>query len=452
MNSLSQQNSSITQRRLRVVINQSRLEPHDSHLFLDENTTLIGAVRRRHCGNTLELIIDQWTKASDTPDGQRFAPMMDWAVMTNTGSDEGVTPVEVIERIQPKKSQLLIAFAIDPLKRDQLPCQIRFQDQTLTPDEIVFIGPGMVRIDGSQDDDSDRTPDLSGESLLHRTGPETNNSELVRRSRTVGAIGDAYFQLEKMSIAINGCGRGGSALATHFVAAGARNLTLIDGDRIGIENVDSMPMITTKQIGGYKSVALGNSLIANQPSLVCHCVTNAIGSPEVQAVLDSKRFDLVVTFVDDQAARLAASLYCQKTETMHLDVGTMIQFESEVGNDQGGPKRIMTADVRLFQPRRGCVACVPEMINLQEVLYELNRPEDCFKLGRPQTWDQQRAGSSLHLNTLACSLALELWLDWLRAKREHSQWSRIGWTENEMPEFDAFDVDAEPSCRFCHDQ
>ena len=96
MNPLPKPHSSFVHARLRIVINQSHLEPHISRLFLDENTTLIGSVRRRHCGNTLELIIDQWSKASDSPDGQRFTPMGDWAVITNTGADEGVTPVEVI--------------------------------------------------------------------------------------------------------------------------------------------------------------------------------------------------------------------------------------------------------------------------------------------------------------------------------------------------------------------
>ena len=41
-------------------------------------------------------------------------------------------------------------------------------------------------------------------------------------------------------------------------------------------------------------------------------------------------------------------------------------------------------------------------------------------------WSAQRSGSLVHLNTLACSLGIELWLRLLRGEID-SWWQRVTW-------------------------
>jgi len=153
--------------------------------------------------------------------------------------------------------------------------------------------------------------------------------------------------------------------------------------------------------------------------------------------------DAVISFVDSDAARLAVSRLCQESETVHMDVGTLVQWTQE------GTRR-MSADVRLFEPRRGCVACVPAMEQMDDALYELAAPEGALHRGRPMAWDELRAGSLLHLNAAVCSLAVETWLGWLAGKYTTSHWARMFWNEFETPEFHSGPVGPSNQCLFCN--
>lgn len=387
-------------------------------LLIDRSGALRCPVRRRKTTSQEELILGPWTRLDALPNGQALPPLSDWGVvaMGTPGID---TPESLLHAVQPKDSQLVVVICINPEHLDQLPVTVFDQGRCVTPESIRFIGSGMLTLPA---------PSASKPSL--------------RDSRTMGALRDAYDRTRAASVILVGAGRGGQQLASMLVAAGVRRMTLIDGDRLGPENLDAMPLAAERDTNELKVLQLAKMLRQNQPQLTVSCIPQSILDGNAIRAFRETRVDAVFSFVDSNAARLATSRLCQENETMHIDVGTHIEWSS-------AGERQMAADVRLFEPREGCVACCPVMEDLDDALYEVAAPKGALRRGRPVLWDQLRAGSLLHLNTMAGSLAVETWLAWLAGSLPTSYWARMRWNAGELPTFDSGSVGPTEHCPFC---
>lgn len=428
-----------------VVISQPQFLRIARPVLVDSGKFAVGHVRRRRTTRGLELIIDRWRDVNGIPDGRSMAPMLDWAVMVSN-VDQRIPVERLLEVVRPKRSHLLIGIALEPRNHDVLPVLIQEDGHVFRPEQIRFIGAGMLtlpdssvesvspRDEGSTSSDDAETGELEVDSI-HLVGID------LRSSRTIGALHSLFPRLGTLTVVIVGAGRGGQELGRQLVAAGVRRMIVIDGDRIGPENLDAMPMVTVDDLGEFKAIHLARILRLNQPDLTISCVPHSILAPDSIRILRETRADTVFSFVDSQAARLAVAQLCQDTETVHVDTGSLIEWNAGI--------RIMSADVRLFQPHQGCAACVPPMEHLDDVLYELSAPSGSMIRGRRVQWNDERAGSLLHLNSLACSLTIETWLAWLEAKIPQSHWRRIRWTAGAIPEIYAANVDRADYCRFC---
>ena len=343
--------SGLAHRSFRLIIDQQSLLPQVAQLVLDQNMFLVGRVTQRIVGRWNELILDHWQPEAVIPDGQTLPPMSDWAVAGCLSADnaEPDRARQLLQMVRPRQSQMVVAIALNPADQGRFPVVIFDQGQIVRPLEIRFIGPEMIQL-----------PEV-----------QIPATPTIRQSRTVGALGDAYYRLGQMSIAIVGTGRGGSELATQLVAAGVRRLTVIDGDQLREENLDAMPTASSEWLGLPKAVTLGKALQRNQPDLLCRCVPVPVHSEQGMQALQQSRYDLIASFVDSDVARLAVTLACQQTSTIHLDIGCLIE-------NVNGRSRMMTADIRLFHPRSGCATCVPPISNLEDLLYELSRPAGCL--------------------------------------------------------------------------
>jgi molybdopterin/thiamine biosynthesis adenylyltransferase len=352
------------------------------------------------------------------PNGQTLAPLSDWGVAT---AAEDLTPEKLIDHLQPRGSQLVVVLCLRSSDLRSLPVAIYDQGRIDRPESVRFIGSGLLTL-----------PE-----------PKTKPSNTTRDSRTVGALREQFDRMKSLSMILVGAGRGGQELARQLVSIGLRRLTVIDGDHIGPENLDAMPMAGPSDIGKKKVTQLARSLRRNQPDLTISCVPHSVLNANAIRTIRETRVDAVISFVDSDAARLATSRLCQENEFVHVDIGTLVQL-----TEQG--KRRMAADVRLFEPRHGCIACVPPMERLDDALYELGLPAGALHRGRPMAWDELRAGSLLHLNASACSLAIETWLGWLAGIHSTSHWTRMFWNEFETPEFDSGPVGPSSDCLFCN--
>ena len=442
----------VTPSPVTLVINQPQFLETLRSVMLDQGQFVVGRVTRRRTTQGLELIIDNWSQVEGVPNGTSMAPMLDWAVMVNNFHQR--IPVErLIDVVHPKKSHLLVAISLEPDHHELFPVLILENGRVYRPERVRFIGSGLLTLPDSNpsfvsDADNNSLNGINAEdSRFTQSDAITDSSdnyvvnETLRSSRTAGALRGLYDRLRGLTVILVGAGRGGQELARQLVAAGIRRLIIIDGDRIGPENLDAMPMVTMEDVGEFKAVHLARVLRLNQPDLTVSCIPHSVFAPDAVRMLRETRADTVFSFIDSNAGRLAVSRLCQSTQTVHVDTGSLIEWANDVRN--------MSIDVRLFEPGVGCVACVPAMENLDDVLYELSAPENALRRGPDAEWNEHRAGSLLHLNAMACAVTLETWFAWLAGRITTSHWRRMRWAENGLPEFHASNISAAENCRFC---
>lgn len=437
-----------------LVLEQHAFEDIVRRVILDRGVFATGQVIRRRTRLGQELIIRRWKITPEIPDGRNRPPLDDWAVVVT--NFDGHIPVESLPAVvQPKRSHLLVAISLDPDDHRLLPVRIIDQGRIFVPDSVRFIGPGLLTLPEATSVSWSESGMLGTASnkltATHSTQPRSAHGragsglkrEDIRASRTRGALRALHPRLMSISVLILGFGRGGNELSRQLVAAGIRHLNGVDGDRIWHENLDAAPDVAAYRVGEYKVLEACRRLRRNQPDLATVCVPQPITGLDASRLLAETRVDTAFSFVDNQAARLALSQACQVSCTLHLDIGTHIRWETG--------RRVMSADIRLFEPGRGCVACVPKMSDneLDDALYELSAPSGAMRRGPRLDWSDERAGSLLHLNALASSMAVETWLSYIAGNIRSSHWVRVVWPNGDVPRIEAGSVAANPECRFC---
>jgi molybdopterin/thiamine biosynthesis adenylyltransferase len=401
-----------------LIINQREFIDAVRPVLIQARRVATCRIRRRETTSSIELLMNDWSATDAFPSGQALPPMSDLGLVMIANDDE--TPERMIERTRPKRSQTVVGVCLRSSDFRHLPVAIFDQGEWVRPESVRFIGSGLLTLPES-----------------------TPMPPSVRESRTWGPLRSEFDRMTSLWVTLVGVGRGGQELARQLVSIGLRRLTLIDGDRIGPENLDAMPMAGEKDVNELKVFQLARALRRNQPELTISCVPKSILDPVAIRAVRETRSDAIMSFVDSDAARLAVARLCQESETIHLDVGTLIR------RTPAGIRR-MSADVRLFEPRRGCVACCPPMERIDDALYDLAAPEGVLRRGRPTSWNELRAGSLLHLNAAACGLAVEMWLGWLSGSFTTSRWARMFWDEYALPEFEAGPVGPSQQCSFCN--
>ncbi|MFN5283375.1 MAG: hypothetical protein ACK5KS_01020, partial [Planctomyces sp.] len=88
------------------------------------------------------------------------------------------------------------------------------------------------------------------------------------------------------------------------------------------------------------------------------------------------------------------------------------------------------------------------LANPEAAFYALNAPDGSLQRGAPIDWSAERSGSLVHLNTLACSLGIELWLRLLRGEIE-SWWQRVTWEAGGELQVTGTAVAGQATCSLC---
>lgn len=290
-------------------------------------------------------------------------------------------------------------------------------------DRIRFAGPGLVCIERGGD-------------------PRLTSRDLRQFSRTRGVIGDSTFTtLRSLRIAIVGTGRTGSLMAAQLVAIGARNLRLIDPDRLELSSLDAVPLRKRSSIGDFKALALARDIVRSRPDVkIAASCKSIVEHPET---IRNAATDILITCVDNDVARLAASLLSRQLLVPHLDVATMIQ----AGPDPADEPR-QSADIRLLLPGAGCTRCVGGFADEPAVLHELAAPRGALK-ARRQNWNAERAGSCCAWNSIAVGAALQVLIDLASWRLETSHWQRLAWSAAEGLTGNSAPVSASPTCGIC---
>ena len=411
-------------------------------VVLDSGRFVVGRVRRRHAVGELRLIVDRFEPVPGIPSGNRLPAYHDWAVLTCTRRGQPqVAQLPAIVHASP--SQLVVCLCLDSKYHERIQAIVWNGGKLVSVTTLRIVGSGGFELpEPEHDDPFDITPDRR-EFLA------------LRESRTLGALRNLLPTRIRPRCIVNvGAGGGGSSLAVQLAALGRpRRMLLFDGDRIGPENLNALPHAAEADARdqALKVEILAAALEANQPDLHVNGLPWPITEGRSIQMLENTRVDAFFSFVDNDAARLCTNQLAREAHAVHIDVGTLIRWD--------GDERIMHADIRLFEPGhgRGCVFCVPQMPAKQrdEAIYELNAPPNSLHRGEPFAWDdetQGRAGSLYLLNSLASSVAVDLWLAWLDGRIETSHWIRVNWRFGDVPRFEAANVRGVSQCQLCGDE
>jgi hypothetical protein len=263
----------------------------------------------------------------------------------------------------------------------------------------------------------DRCQVLPTDPLLGLPAP-IEPEEMERYSRVIGGLGTdvwgelAWPRLRDARWCLIGAGRGGTALAHLLARQGALYLTIVDPDQIESHNLDGLPA-PPDVIGSSKAQILSYLLQRFRPEMTVYPVPYSLVSPQgMEALWEA---DLIVTAVDNVAARLVASAVAAAYLKPHLDVG-----QSVVAAE--GERRELGVDARLIVPGQGCLRCVGGTggLSLAEALYLLIRPPR-----QEEDFRQERAGSLASLGSIAVGMGMRVMEDLLVGVRAESAWLRL---------------------------
>ena len=109
----------------------------------------------------------------------------------------------------------------------------------------------------------------------------------------------------------------------------------------------------------------------------------------------------------------------------------------------------MGADLRLMLPGEACVACLGGLRNPEEAEYEASGPPGAMRRGPHLAWSDQRAGSLVTLNSIACNLAVQMYLDLLDGRIQASRWVHLEYDSAGMLEQSTEAATAGGECRVC---
>jgi len=397
----------------------------------------VGRMRWLATEQDRRLLVEGVELIDRVPSGDRFPPLADWCVFHVSSAERDIRSArELLARLRPKASQTVAAVVVDPGGNvAQSPnwdgAVYMGEGRVIGIAGLRVVGPGMLRVEREPVDD---LPAAAGSS---------HDDSAVRYSRLEGAVGMPVVQrLRQAAVTLIGAGRNGSAIAFQLASLGVRTIRLVDADTLGPENLDAMPGLAVADLGRPKVTALAERLLRLRPDLSVSRFDAPLTDGRVAAALRRLPADLLVTTVDSDTPRLAASLLARETLTVHLDVGTSVT--------RAAPGEMLLAgDVRLLLPGSGCVWCVGGLADREATLYELSAPPKTLRRGRPLAWHQERAGSLVSLNAIAVGVAVQAWLDLLAGRLRTSCWHRLRWLPGEGIQADSGLVSAGEDCPYC---
>ena len=162
------------------------------------------------------------------------------------------------------------------------------------------------------------------------SGLELTDDELDRYARhivlpQVGGIGQQ--RLKAARVAIVGAGGIGTSVIPALAGAGIGHLTIIDGDRVELSNLQRQTIYNTGQIGMAKARLASHFVMARNPHVGVTSIDERIDSANAAELLAGH--DLVIDGTDNFATRLAVSDTCVELRLPLLSAAAQ-QFQGQV--------------------------------------------------------------------------------------------------------------------------
>jgi molybdopterin-synthase adenylyltransferase len=173
-----------------------------------------------------------------------------------------------------------------------------------------------------------------------------NDEQLLRYSRHIllNELGiEGQERLRHAHALVIGAGGLGSPAALYLASAGVGTLTLVDGDRVDLTNLQRQVLHTTDRIGMAKPASGRVALAALNPDVRVETIEERVDGSALEALV--ARASIVLDCSDNFATRHAVNRACV-THRRPLVSGAAIRFDGQVA----------TFDLR--DPQSPCYACL----------------------------------------------------------------------------------------------
>jgi molybdopterin/thiamine biosynthesis adenylyltransferase len=157
-----------------------------------------------------------------------------------------------------------------------------------------------------------------------------NDDELLRYSRHIllNEIGvEGQQRLREADVLVIGAGGLGSPAAFYLASAGVGTLTLVDGDRVDLTNLQRQILHTTDRIGMPKSESGRIALAAINPDVRISAVDRRVDAAALDELVS--RANLVLDCSDNFETRHAVNRACVK-RGRPLVSGAAVRFDGQI--------------------------------------------------------------------------------------------------------------------------
>ncbi len=157
-----------------------------------------------------------------------------------------------------------------------------------------------------------------------------NDEQLLRYSRHIllNELGiEGQERLRAAHALVVGAGGLGSPAALYLASAGVGELTLVDGDRVDLTNLQRQILHTTERIGVSKANSGRQALVALNPDVHIETVEDRVEGAALEALVE--RASIVLDCSDNFATRHAVNRACV-IHRRPLVSGAAIRFDGQV--------------------------------------------------------------------------------------------------------------------------
>ena len=159
---------------------------------------------------------------------------------------------------------------------------------------------------------------------------ELSEEELVRYSRQIvlrEVGGSGQLRLRAASVAVVGAGGLGSPVVLYLAAAGVGRLTIIDDDRVALDNLQRQVLHETAAVGEPKAHSARRRVAALNPEVSVRSVEQRLDGANAAGLLAGH--DVVVDGSDNFSTKFAVNDACVRQGICAV-VGGVIRYEGQV--------------------------------------------------------------------------------------------------------------------------
>ena len=149
-------------------------------------------------------------------------------------------------------------------------------------------------------------------------------------SRTAMLLGEAAVtKLNKSNVIIFGLGGVGSYTAEALARAGVGSLTLVDGDKISLSNINRQLYALHSTVGKYKTEVARERILDINPECKIRIITDFVTTENIDGFFPEE-YDFCVDAIDDTTAKTAIAVKCEKEGTpLIASMGTGAKLSGE---------------------------------------------------------------------------------------------------------------------------